>query len=218
MFITLEGIEGAGKGTVLRTLQDWLTDSGTPCLFTREPGGSALGRQLRALLLDARQTVTPTAELFLYLADRAQHVSEVIKPALEEGRVVISDRYADSTIVYQGYGRQLDVEELYRLNSLAVGELWPDLTIILDVSPTIGLARARKRNADMGLEVAEGRFEALEMSFHERTRNGYLHWASQHPERFAIVNAEDSPEAVAQNCLRLVQEKIGSRGTGRAFL
>ena len=208
MFITLEGIEGAGKGTVLRTLQAWLADRGIACLFTREPGGSALGQQLRALLLDARQQVAPQAELFLYLADRAQHVSEIIRPSLESGKVVISDRYADSTIVYQGYGRQLDIKMLYTLNTIAVGDLWPDMTILLDVSPDIGLARARKRNEELGQEVAEGRFEALEMAFHERTRNGYLHWASQNPERFVVVNAEDSPEIVAQNCLRLVQERI----------
>ena len=216
MFITLEGIEGAGKGTVLRVLQAWLEAHGTPCLFTREPGGSALGQQLRALLLDARQQVAPEAELFLYLADRAQHVAEVIRPALASGLVVVSDRYADSTIVYQGYGRQLDTAELYHLNSLAVSGLWPDLTILLDVPPAIGLARARKRNAEMGLEIAEGRFEALEMAFHERTRNGYLHWASKHPERFAIVSAEDSPETVAENCLGLVQKLLEQGGSSRA--
>ena len=196
MFITLEGIEGSGKGTVLDRLCEDFSARGRAFLRTREPGGSDLGKTLRALLLDARQTIAPEAELFLYLADRAQHVRQVIRPALDRGLTVISDRYADSTIVYQGYGRGLDVEELYRLNETAVGGLWPDLTILLDVDPAVGLARARARNSEQGLDISEGRFEAEEMAFHQRIRQGYLAWAKRHAGRFRIVDASLPPDEV----------------------
>lgn len=196
MFITLEGIEGSGKGTVLDRLCKDFSIQGRPFLRTREPGGSELGRALRALLLDARQCIAPEAELFLYLADRAQHVCRVVRPALDRGLTVISDRYADSTIVYQGHGRGLDVEELYRLNETAVNGLWPDLTILLDVDPAVGLARARARNSEKGLDVSEGRFEAEAMAFHQRIRQGYLVWAKRHAGRFRIVDASLPPDEV----------------------
>lgn len=207
MFITLEGIEGSGKSTVLdRLCGRWSADH-RPFLRTREPGGSDIGRTLRALLLDARQNIVPEAELFLYLADRAQHVRQVIRPALDRGQVVISDRYADSTIVYQGYGRGLNVESLFQLNEVAVGGLWPDLTILLDVDPAAGLARARARNSEAGLEVAEGRFEAEAMAFHQRIREGYLMWAKRHAGRFRIVNAAAPPDEVYANVEALIAEK-----------
>ncbi len=196
MFISFEGIEGSGKGTVLRSVCERLTERGVPFLSTREPGGSDLGAPLRALLLDARQTIVPKAELFLYLADRAQHVAQVIRPALARGRLVLSDRYADSTIVYQGFGRGLDVQELFRLNETAVDGLWPDITFVLDVDPEVGLERARRRNTELGLSVSEGRFEAEAMEFHRTIRQGYLDWAARHPERFRIINGGLPPEAV----------------------
>lgn len=196
MFITFEGMEGSGKSTALQGLCEQLAESGRPFLRTREPGGSELGAALRALLLDARHEVCPEAELFLYLADRAQHVRQVIRPALAAGRLVISDRYADSTIVYQGYGRGLDVEELFRFNERAVGGLWPDRTILFDLPAHTGLARARARNSETGLSVSEGRFEAEELAFHERVRRGYLAWAGLRPERFRIIDAALPPQAV----------------------
>ncbi|MDR2488043.1 MAG: dTMP kinase [Desulfovibrio sp.] len=196
MFIAFEGIEGSGKSTVLEWLCDRFAGQGVSFLRTREPGGSDIGETLRALLLDARQTIVPEAELFLYLADRAQHVRQVIRPALERGEFVISDRYADSTIVYQGYGRGLDVEELFRLNEIAVGGLWPDMTVLLDVDPAVGLDRARVRNHEQGTDVTEGRFETEELSFHHRIRQGYLAWAKRHPRRFHIVDAALPMESV----------------------
>jgi dTMP kinase len=196
MFISFEGMEGSGKSTALGRLCAVLDNRGASYLRTREPGGSELGKSLRALLLDARQQVAPEAELFLYLADRAQHVRQVIRPNLEQGRLVLSDRYADSTIVYQGYGRELPVERLFELNQLAVGGLWPDLTLLFDLDPHVGLARARARNADCGTEVSEGRFEAEALPFHQRVREGYLAWAGRFPERFRIIDAGRSPEEV----------------------
>lgn len=196
MFITFEGIEGSGKSTAMTSLCRALNADGRSFVRTREPGGSDLGRSLRALLLDARQSVAAEAELFLYLADRAQHVSQVIRPALARGDLVLSDRYADSTIVYQGYGRGLAVDELHALNEMAVGGLWPDLTLLFDLDPETGLGRARARNLDNGTAVTEGRFEAEALDFHRRIRAGYLEWAARHPGRFCIVDAMGSPEAV----------------------
>lgn len=196
MFISFEGMEGSGKSTLLQRLCEDLAGKGLPFLRTQEPGGSELGRMLRALLLDTRQDIVPESELFLYLADRVQHVQQVIRPALAEGRLVLSDRYADSTIVYQGYGRGLPVERLDELNRIATGGLWPDLTILFDLEPAVGLARARSRNTGCGTEVTEGRFEAETMAFHERVREGYLVRAQLFPERFRIIDAGLSPERV----------------------
>lgn len=196
MFITFEGIEGSGKSTALVRLCAALEAAGRAHLHTREPGGSALGRHLRALLLDARQEVAPEAELFLYLADRAQHVRHIIRPALEAGRIVLSDRFADSTIVYQGYGRGLDIAELHRLNETAVGGLWPDRSILFDVPPEIGLARARGRNEAEGTAVSEGRFEAEALDFHSRIREGYLDWARRESGRFRVLDASQPQDAV----------------------
>ena len=206
MFITFEGIEGSGKSSALARLCADLDAAGRPFLRTREPGGSALGGHLRALLLDARQNVAPEAELFLYLADRAQHVREVIRPALREGRVVLSDRFADSTIVYQGFGRGLDIAELRRLNETAVGGLWPDRSIVFDVAPEIGLARARGRNEAEGKAVSEGRFEAEAMDFHRRIRAGYLEWAKREGARFRVIDASLPPGAVYEELLKALAD------------
>ena len=212
MFITFEGIEGSGKGTLLGAVEGWLRARGIPYLLTREPGGSELGRHLRALLLDVNQQVAPKAELFLYLADRAQHVRHLVAPALLRGEVVLSDRFADSTIVYQGYGRGLDVEELVRLNEMAVDGLWPDCTLLLDVDPAVGLARARHRNQELGLEIAEGRFEAESLAFHERVRNGYLAWAQRNAERYRVLDASEPPHKVATAAERILETLFAGQG------
>lgn len=205
MFITFEGIEGSGKSTALTSLCDFLTARDIAFVRTREPGGSILGRELRALLLDARREVAPEAELFLYLADRAQHVREVIRPALSAIIPVFSDRYADSTIVYQGFGRGLDVEKLYQFNETAVGGLWPDLTLLFDLSPEQGLSRARSRNHASGTSVSEGRFEAEDIDFHRRIRAGYLSWAGRHPARFRIIDAGAPPEVVFEQVMGVLK-------------
>ena len=207
MFISLEGMEGSGKSTVLKRLHAWLEAQGHEVVLTREPGGSELGKNLRALLLDVENThITSEAELFMYLADRAQHVAEVIKPALAEGKVVLCDRYADSTVVYQGYGRGLDPNLLHSFNDVATTGLWPDVTLLLDVDPEIGLRRALSRNIEKGLTREEGRFEAEAMDFHTRVREGYLTWAAVNFKRFATVDASKTPDEVYEQVIASVQQ------------
>ena len=204
MFVTFEGIEGSGKSTALTSLCGYMAEHSLAFVRTREPGGSLLGRELRAMLLDARRNISPEAELFLYLADRAQHVSEVIQPALAAHIPVFSDRFADSTIVYQGYGRGLDVERLFQLNDAAIKGRWPDLTLLFDIEPKAGLERALQRNVVEGKAVSEGRFEAEDMAFHHRIRKGYLAWAKKHPERFRVVDAGLPPERVFRDVLEIL--------------
>lgn len=197
MFVTFEGVEGAGKSTQIALAERWLNDSGHSVLTTRQPGGCALGLELRRMLLDSSNThIAPTAELFLYLADRAQHVAEVIRPALAAGKSVLCDRYHDSTVAYQGYGRGLDVERLLALGELATGGLAPDATILLDLPVDIGLARARGRNAAVGAAESEGRFEAERLEFHQKVRQGFLALAGRQPDRFRVVNAMGPAEEV----------------------
>ncbi len=209
MFITFEGMEGSGKSTAMARIGKWLESSGHEVVYTREPGGSELGGRLRSILLDARNSdLSPEAELFLYLADRAQHVSGVIRPALRRGAFVLSDRFADSTIVYQGYGRGLDVRALETLNAVAVGGIRPDLTLLFDVDPATGLDRARARNKAEGKEVSEGRFEAEAMAFHVRVREGFLDWAAKHPERFSVIDATSGLDAVFDAALRVLRDRL----------
>jgi dTMP kinase len=211
MFITFEGIEGSGKSTALDRVRQTLLDEGHGVLLTREPGGSRLGRTLRSILLDlSNDDIVPEAELFLYLADRAQHVGQVIRPALAEGVTVLSDRYADSTVVYQGYGRGLDPERLRELNDMAVGGLWPDLTLVFDLPPEEGLRRAMARNLLEGTSVSEGRFEAEHLAFHDRVREGYLTWAALHPARFRVVDATRTPDEVFEDVMRAVRTALAA--------
>jgi len=194
MFITLEGMEGAGKSTLAEGLSELFRREGKAVCLTREPGGCGLGETLRHVLLNTASRVTPETELFLFLADRAQHVADVIRPALDAGEVVISDRYADSTIVYQGYGRGFDKDALYRLNHLAVRGLWPHKTLVLDVPPEEGVRRAIRRNEKVGSTAAEGRFEAEELAFHIRVRDGFRDWALKNAPRCVLLDATLSPE------------------------
>ncbi|HEY9721044.1 MAG TPA: dTMP kinase [Oscillatoriaceae cyanobacterium] len=195
LFITLEGPEGAGKSSQLGPLCDWLESQGREVVCTRNPGGTAIGKQIRQLLLDpANAGLVPTAELMLYAADRAQHVAEVVRPALEAGSVVLCDRFGDSTLAYQGYGRGLDLETIRALNAMATGGLSPDLTLLLDLDPTIGLARiAATRESD--------RLEQAAIDFHYRLRDGYRALAAAEPQRFVVVDANQDREAV-QRALR----------------
>ena len=208
MFLTVEGVEGAGKSTFIGLLENELVKRGIPFLRTREPGGCALGRQIRPLLLDAAQKVDARAELFLFLADRAQHVADTIRPALERGEWVICDRYADSTIAYQGYGRGMDVEQLQSLNDYATGGLWPDITFLLDLPAEVGLGRALARNGREGLTQSEGRFEAEALAFHQRIREGFLARASRWPERFRVLDASQTPEHIVAQAMRHLQPYV----------
>lgn len=215
MFITFEGIEGSGKSTALTLLAQELERRGFDVLRTREPGGCGLGRAIRPILLDARtRGLNMRAELYLFLADRAQHVAEVIRPALEAGQIVLCDRYTDSTLAYQGYGRGLDPEKLRRINEMATGGLVPDLTLLMDLPVGLGLERAGLRNQRQGTVISEGRFDAESMDFHERVRQGYLALAEEEPQRIACINAEQRPEDVLLQGLSAVEDYLGRSGRG----
>lgn len=209
MFITFEGIEGSGKSSQIMRAEAFLRKQGRDVLRTFEPGGSQLGMTLRRILLDVRtRDLTSQAELFLMLADRAQHVIEVIRPALEAGKVVLCDRYGDSTVAYQGYGRGLDPKQLQQFNLVAVDELCPDATFLLDVEPEIGLRRALKRNVAEHKTQNEGRFEAESMEFHTRVREGYLTLAALHKERITLVDAAQDEEGVWQAIQARLEELL----------
>ena len=197
LFITFEGIEGCGKTTQLRHLAERLEAAGHAVLTTREPGGCPIADAVRGILLDsANRDMAPRTELLLYAAARAQHVEEVIRPALAAGRTVLCDRYCDATLAYQGYGRGLDLELIAELNRIASGGLVPDLTLLLDFPAEKGLARARARNAGND-GPDEGRFEAESLAFHRRVRDGYLQLAAAH-ERFRLVDARGERDEVAR--------------------
>jgi len=209
MFITFEGIEGTGKSTQIALLKEYLKSAGRSVRTTCEPGGSRIGAELRAMLLSlANRDLCPQAELFLYLADRAQHVAQVVRPALEAGEIVLCDRFADSTVAYQAYGRGLDAEMLHGLNAMAVDGRWPDLTILLDLDPAVGLKRAVDRNKAECKTVAEGRFEAESLAFHGRVRQGYLKLAERFPQRIRIVDASGTVDEIAVAVRQLVEQRL----------
>jgi dTMP kinase len=198
LFVTFEGIEGCGKTTQARLLYRYLESQGTPCLLTKEPGGTARARALRRILLAPEATeLSRAAELFLYLADRAQHVEEVIRPALREGRVVLCDRYSDATFAYQGGGRGHRLTLLAEMDRLATGGLYPDLTFLLDVPVEVGLGRARKRKG------GQDRIESESLRFHEKVRKAYL--AQWNKARSRMVKLDGTkPAAEIQRAVRHV--------------
>lgn len=190
LFVTFEGIEGSGKTTQIRLAGDYLGRRGIPFLITEEPGGTALGMRLRELLLNREPCdICPEAELLLFAAARAQHVREVITPALAAGKMVLCDRFADATVVYQGYARGLDMEAIAFLNSIAAAGRQPDLTLLFDLPVEAGLRRAQARIAQLAGEPREDRFEAEDLSFHIKVREGYLLLAHKNTERFRVIDA-----------------------------
>ena len=199
MFITFEGIEGCGKSTQARRLVHRLRDASVPLVFTLEPGGTRVGQDIRRILLDSRnRSLSPLAELFLYEADRVQHVEEIIKPALEHGKWVVCDRFFDATTVYQGFAREQDMKLIRDLNEKACSGICPDITFLIDCPVEIGLERALKRNEAV-LEEGQDRFEREKEDFHEAVRQGYLTMAKEDPERIVVVDGtlnEDELEAV----------------------
>lgn len=206
MFVTFEGVEGAGKSTALKNMARELGQEGADVLVTREPGGSGLGKALRTLLLDCNSQITPDAELCLFLADRAQHVAEVIRPALAAGKVVLCDRYADSTYAYQGFARGMDLGRLRLLNDAVTGGLRPDLTLVFDVPEEEGLARARARNQSEGTEVSEGRFDNETLKFNAAVRGGFLKLAAAEPQRMRIIDSTACRADVLARCLECYRE------------
>ncbi|MCB1136012.1 MAG: dTMP kinase [Chlamydiia bacterium] len=202
-FITLEGGEGGGKTTLAQSLKQHFETQGRRVLCTREPGGCALAESVRALVLGRSDTVSigQRAELFLFLAARAQHVAERIAPALEEGVVVICDRFTDSSVAYQGYARGLGMELVRSLSLAATGDLSPDLTFVLDLPPELGLQRARR--------VSEAdRMESEALAFHQRVREGFLRIAKEDPARVHVLDATQPIAVVLEQALRCATERV----------
>ena len=207
VFIAFEGGEGAGKSTQLRLLEQWLTERGHDVCTTREPGATVLGVKVRELLLDPDSRLSPRAEAMLYAADRAQHVAEVVRPALERGAVVVTDRYVDSSLAYQGAGRALAVEEVKKLSAWATMDLRPDLVVLLDVDPVVGLARAGDE---------PDRIEAESLEFHARVRQGFLELAGQDPDRYLVIAADQQPQAVHEAVRRRLTALVPAPALARA--
>jgi len=190
LFITFEGGEGCGKSTQSRLLLKKLEQQNIPAVLTHEPGGTALGDELRKVLKKKRDSfISPQAELFLLAASRVQLLAEIIRPALEEGKVVVCDRFTHSTLAYQGYGRGLDLTTVETVNNIATQDLKPDLTILLDISPEQGLARKRS---------LKDRFELEDLSFHRRVREGYLKIAAAEPDRWLVIDASLPKHKIAE--------------------
>ena len=195
-FITFEGADGCGKTTQINLIDEYLRGKGLKTLLTREPGSRGLGVKIREILLNYEGEVAPNCESFLFLADRAQHVDCIIKPALSEGKIVICDRHTDSTLAYQGYGRQLDLNRIKYLNEIAVNGLKPDLTIVFDVSVETSMARVGS---------TKDRMESAGIDFFNRVRQGYLEIAKQEPNRVKVINSSDSIENVHRQVVKLIE-------------
>jgi dTMP kinase len=205
MFLTFEGIEGSGKSLQIGRTESYLLRRGIPCLVTREPGGTGFGRAVRQVLLGTGGAPRePMSELLLYLADRYQHLREVVDPALDRDVFVISDRYHDATRAYQGAARGVPLETIDALARL-LDIRQPDATILLDLDPEVGLARARLRNEQIPAAAAEGRFEEEDLSFHGEVRKAYLNLAARSPERIKVVSALGSPDEVFSRILPLLE-------------
>jgi dTMP kinase len=204
VFITLEGPDGSGKTTQAHLLAEWLREQGYEISLTREPGGTEIGDQIRTVLHDPRNTAMDArTEILLYSASRAQHVAQLIRPALAGGKVVVSDRYYDSTLAYQGYGRGLDLETLRAITAFATGGLRPDLTLYLDIPPEEGLQRKQAGGDEWN------RLDAEALEFHQRVRAGYLELIRQEPDRWAVIDAARPVEEVQAEIRAQVQVRLG---------
>lgn len=198
LFITFEGTDGCGKTTQIEMLKDYFEKQCRTVLLTREPGAKGLGTKLREILLNYDGEVSPVCESFLFLADRAQHVDTIIKPAVARGEIVLCDRHTDSTVAYQGYGRELDIEQIKMLNNIATSGLKPDLTFIFDIDIDTAQKRVGK-NKD--------RMESAGIEFFKRVRNGYLEIAKQEPERVKVLDGSKSIETIHSKLLEILQTK-----------
>jgi len=207
MFITLEGPEGSGKTSHIPYLVEYLREKGHVVFPTREPGGTSISEQIRDVLHDLKNAeMHPRTETLLYQAARAQIVEQVIKPRLADGEVVISDRYYDSTIAYQGYGHQQDLEQIRALVKYATGGLVPDLTVLLDLNVEVGLKRKRQNGDEWN------RMDAYTVEFHQRVRAGYLEMVKQEPNRWVVVNSEQKWDAVQEELRKVILEKLMTGG------
>jgi dTMP kinase len=207
-FITFEGIDGSGKSTQLRLLAGDLRVRGLEVLTTMEPGGTPLGRRLREAFLETEENVSPLAELLLFAADRAQHVNFLVKPALEQGKIVISDRYADATFAYQGAGRGFDEETVNQVIKLATGNLKPDLTLFFDIPIEKAILRTNSRSND---ETVKNRMDKETTEFYTRVRDAYLKIAESEPQRFRKVDANGSIDEIHGRVSEIIKEFIGEK-------
>ena len=209
MFITLEGIEGCGKTTQINHLRAFIEKKGLACVVTREPGGTAIGSDIRSILLNpANNNLVSKAELLLYMADRAQHIATLVKPALAKKKVVLCDRYFDATVVYQGYARGLGTKLIRELHRLLLEDFKPDLTLLLDLPPKVGLARAWKELNKGTRSGTESRFEGETLSFHEKVRSGYLELARHEPDRFKIIDAANEETRVQADIQGVLEQYL----------
>ena len=199
IFITFEGADGCGKTTQIELIKKYLDLNNIDNVLTREPGGCDLGLELRKILLHYEKPVSNIAELFLYLADRAQHTEFTIKPLLAEGKIVLCDRYIDSTVAYQGYARGQDIEKIIELNNLVTKNLKPDLTIVFDIDSNLAQSR---------LKGEKDRLEKEGLEFHKALRKGYLELAKSNPERIKVISSDDTIENIHKQCVELIKGYI----------
>lgn len=207
-FITFEGPEGSGKSTHCALLVKYLESKGCNALLTREPGGTPLAESVRSILLNPASTISPMAELLLYEASRAQHITETILPALKSGKIVLCDRFTDATLAYQGYGRNIDIGTIKKLNSIAAQKIKPDLTILLDVPAGKGLKLARNINKGYGTAGGGDRLEMEKLSFHRRVRNGYLSLAKNEPKRIKVIRVRKTVEETQKEIINIIDEEL----------
>lgn len=201
LFVTFEGIDGSGKSTQLKRCAEALQKNGQRVIETRNPGGTPFGQKLRDILLHYPGDVSPISELLLFMADRTQHMNEVVFPALKQNQIVLCDRHIDSSVAYQGYGRGLDITEIHRLNDLAIQGRQPDLTLLFDGDPAILSQRVSKRGqAD--------RLEGEALDFYQRVRDGFLALAEQNPDRFVVLNAETDLETLHQHVIHVLDARL----------
>ena len=212
MFISFEGIEGSGKTTQAKHTVRFLQDKGHDCVITREPGGTRIGEKIRAILLDPlSKDMDPLTELLLYTADRAQHIKEYILPLLSDGKMVLCDRYYDATMAYQGFARGLDIGLIEKIHKLLFDNLKPDITLLLDLPPEIGLERAWKQINNGNRTSEETRFEEERLSFHKKVRAGYLELSRLEPERFRIIDASKDEHEVREEIIHILASEINRR-------
>lgn len=209
-FITFEGGDGTGKTTQIQTLEKYFRELKRSCVTTREPGGTELGKLIRKVLLEVGDSeIATSTELFLYLADRSQHVKEIIRPAIDSGNMVLCDRFTDSTLAYQGYGRGIDLNWLRRLNETAGAGICPDMTFLFDCPVEIGLARTAQRRAQSAIDrPQEDRFEREQLEFHERVRQGFLDLARTEPHRFRVIDASATVDQVAKRIREIIDREV----------
>jgi dTMP kinase len=203
MFITLEGPEGSGKTSQMPALAQYLRDTGYEIVLTREPGGTAVGDQIREVLMNLKNVaIVPRTEILLFLAARAQHVEDLIRPSLQAGKIVLCDRFSDSTLAYQGYGHRTNLETLRALLDFSTGGLWPDLTLLMDLPVKAGLERKRDNCSEWN------RLDAYDQTFHERVRQGYLALARAEPERWITIDATGTKDKVQKQMRQAIMNRL----------